>query len=119
MTERLLKFPFLDYAARHWGSEVGDANYDTLFHAMMDFLSNSVAVEIANQVQSLPQHRFNHWSQEFPKRVPPLVLASCFEIPPLLQHMVQDGHDIEVKGSDGETALIRSASLGHATNITT
>lgn len=117
MAERLEKYPFLDYAAKHWGSE-GEhlaANFPSKeFHRLV---SNPTAVEITSQAWSLGSARYSNWSQEFPRLVPILVLTAAFSLPDVLRQMVQDGHGIEGKGRDGETALIRAAAFGHAVNV--
>lgn len=120
MAQRLLAYPFLDYAAKHWGSDLGTADLDVLWDPLRGFLSkNNMALDVTSQVQSLPQHRFEQWSQEYPRHVPSLVLAASFELPSVLERLVHNNEDIEGKGSDGETAIIRSAGLGHAMNVTT
>lgn len=120
MAMRLVKFPFLEYAARYWGSEVHDMRIEAIWEQMHSFLSNDLAVGVASQVWSLPRHRFTNWSRDFPTGVPALVLAASFQLPQALERLVtRGGHNIEGSGSDGETPLIRSARLGHAENIKT
>lgn len=121
MAERLVNFPFLEYAARYWGSEVHDVPIEAIWEQLRSFLSNSVAVSVASQVWSLPRQRFTNWSHEFPTDVPALVLATSFQLPQVLERLVAQGGGltIEGSGSDGETPLIRSARLGHAENIKT
>lgn len=117
MAERLEKYPFLDYAAKNWGCE-GDHFADNFpleeFHRLA---SNPTAVEMTSQAWSLGSARYGNWSQEFPRRVPVLVLTAAFSLPGILRQMVLDGHDIEGKGQDGETALIRAASFGRVGNV--
>lgn len=119
MTARLDRFPLLTYAARYWGAEAAAVNWETLRATLTEFTSNQVAVSVANQARHLPQHRNAHWSQEFPRNVPALVLAASFDLPDILRRMVEDGHDIGGHGSDRETPLIRAASLGHGGSVTT
>lgn len=117
MAERLEKYPFLDYAAKHWGSEgehLADNFPSEIFYRLA---SNPTAVEMTNQAWSLGSARYSNWSQEFSRRVPVLVLTAAFSLPGILRQMVLDGHDIEGKGRDGETALIRAAACGHAVNV--
>lgn len=119
MSRRLELYPFLDYAAKHWGSDSGKLDSSLFLPSLQSFVSNSNAVEITNQVWSLRGIRYINWSQEFPRRVPALVLAAAFDLPGIIRRMVLDGHEIEDKGSDGETALIRAAAFGHAENVRT
>jgi hypothetical protein len=118
MSSRLEQYPFLHYAARHWGSEGSNVDFDALWADLTAFVSNKVAVDVASQVWSLPQHRYTHWSQEFPRNVPFLVLAASFDIPQVLRRLVADDQDLEGRGSDGGSPLIRAASLGLAANVT-
>lgn len=121
MATRLEEYPFLDYAARYWGIEGAEVDWDTLSEDLKSFMSSQAAVAVAGQVQSLPEprHRYANWSQEFPRGVPALTLAASFDIHLVLRRMVSDGHDLEGKGSDGETALVRAASLGIVNNVST
>ncbi|KAJ0106842.1 ankyrin [Diaporthe amygdali] len=119
MAKRLDSFPFLEYAAKYWGSELYGVQIETSWGPIDRFLSNEVAVSVTSQVWSLPRHRYTFWSRGFPTDVPALVLAASFQLPEVLERLVNQGHDIEGSGSDKETPLIRSARLGHAANITT
>ncbi|KAK1950787.1 ankyrin [Colletotrichum sublineola] len=119
MVQRFENFPFIDYAARYWGSELQELQNEDLWKCLNRFLSKEVAVSVASRVWSLPRHRCPYWSQEFPKDVPELVLAASFEAPDVLERLVRQGKDIEGRGSDKETPLIRSARLGHVKNIAT
>ncbi|KAK1853117.1 ankyrin [Colletotrichum chrysophilum] len=118
MVERLANFPFLDYAAKYWGAELQALQIEEIWEPVNRFLSNDVAVSVASQTWSLPRQRYAYWSNEFPKGVPAIVLASSFQMPNGLERVVGKGNDIEGHGSDKETALIRSARLGHEDNIT-
>ncbi|KAJ0331493.1 hypothetical protein COL922a_011834 [Colletotrichum nupharicola] len=118
MAERLANFPFLDYAAKYWGAELQRLQIEEIWEFVNRFLSNDVAVSVASQTWSLPLQRYAYWSNEFPKGVPAIVLPASFQIPNLLERVVGKGNDIEGHGSDKETALIRSARLGHEKNIT-
>ncbi len=117
MSDFLGRYPFLTYAAHHWGSEVTLIGVDSIWEDVRGFLSNVNAVALANQVWSLPEHRFRHWSQEYPRRVPALVLAASFDVPEILRRLTKDGHNLEGRGTDGETPLIRSAKLALTRNV--
>ncbi|CAI6340736.1 unnamed protein product [Periconia digitata] len=117
MCTRLGRYPFLDYAAHHWGSEGSSVDYGLLWDDLISFVSNQKAVDVANQIWSLPQHRHSEWSQEFPRDVPALVLAASFDLPNVLRRLVAQGYALESKGSDHETPIIRAASLGNTSNV--
>ncbi|KAK2880075.1 hypothetical protein FQN49_000589 [Arthroderma sp. PD_2] len=117
MLQRLEQYPFLDYAVKYWGSDAGAFDLDSLLPGVRRFTTNSSAVEAANQAWSLHGFRNTDWSQEYPRNVPPLVLVAGFELPGILERMVLDGHDIEGKGTDGDTALIRASGFGRTENV--
>ncbi|KAL7908738.1 hypothetical protein GGI35DRAFT_493723 [Trichoderma velutinum] len=119
MSLRLKQFPFLVYAAKYWGSDLAQLDCADIGPRIEKFSSEAAAVEAVNQAWSLKTKKFQYtnWSQEFPRHVPVLVLISAFCLPEVLQYLVSKGHDINARGSDGETALIRSASFGHVENV--
>ncbi|CCF34483.1 ankyrin [Colletotrichum higginsianum] len=117
MAERLANFPFLDYAARYWGADLQGLQVEDLWGSVNRFLSNAGAISVASQIWSLPRYRYAHWSNEYPKGFPGIVLAASFQIPNVLERLVGQGKDIEGRGSDKKTPLIRSARLGHEENI--
>ncbi|KAJ6099060.1 serine/threonine-protein kinase chk2 (cds1) [Penicillium canescens] len=117
MLDRLTQYPFLEYAAKNWGSSAGCLEVDELLAYLRRFCSSPAAIEMTSQVWSLPDARFNNWSQEFPRKSPALVLAAAFELPVILRQMIEDGHEIEGKGTDQETALMRASALGHTNNV--
>lgn len=47
------------------------------------------------------------------------MLAAVFDLPVILRQMIANGHDIEGRGSDEETALIRATTFGHVENVRT
>ncbi|RYP90059.1 hypothetical protein DL770_003839 [Monosporascus sp. CRB-9-2] len=116
MFRRLERYPFLDYAAKYWGSEAKELG-DEMWPHLQKFAANSVAVAVTSQASAIHNSRFFNWSQEFPRGVPALALAASFDLPPMLRRLVADGHDIEGRGSDGETPLIRAATRGLTENV--
>ncbi|CAG7560657.1 unnamed protein product, partial [Fusarium equiseti] len=80
---------------------------------------NPTALEATSQAFALRNGRHSNWSQEFPRNIPALVLAATSELPSILKRMVENGHDLESKGTDEETALIRAASFGNEQNVRT
>ncbi|EAQ83576.1 hypothetical protein CHGG_09980 [Chaetomium globosum CBS 148.51] len=123
MARRLEQYPFLDYASNHWGEGIGklsDSDVERIWHKMNQFLSNKGSLEVACQVQYLPRIRYSYWSQEYPRNVPPLVVAASFDMPQILQKLITGGGlDVESCGTDRVTALNRAAACGHADNIRT
>lgn len=117
MAQRLEQYPFLDYAAKNWGSEIDKLDGDDFIPVLDKLTSNATALEITSQVFSIHSVRHFNWSQEFPRGIPALVLAAAFDLPTTLKRMVGNGHQLEDKGIDGETALIRAARFGHLENV--
>ncbi|CAG7988463.1 unnamed protein product [Penicillium salamii] len=117
MLQRLREYPFLEYAAKHWGSDMNFLDMDQLFSKVDRVFSNSTITEMTSQAWSISTSRYSNWSQEFPRNCPALVLASTFEVPVLLENLVASGHQVEGKGTDEETALIRAAKFGHTGNV--
>ncbi|RAQ58986.1 hypothetical protein COH20_006750 [Aspergillus flavus] len=117
MSQRLVQFPFLEYAAKQWGSDISLLPHDKIMPHVNQLLSNPTAVEVANQAWSLSEARNFNWSQEFPRNIPAIVLTAAFDVSSILQYMVADGHEIEDSGTDKETALIRAATFGQEKNV--
>ncbi|KAH1401028.1 hypothetical protein KXW39_003916 [Aspergillus fumigatus] len=117
MLQRLTKYPFLEYAAKHWGSDMNLLEADEVLPSLDQLFSNPTVIEMIHQVWSLPTGRYPNWSEEFPRKSPALVLAAAFNLPVVLRHMIANGHKIDDKGTDGETALIRAATFGHTENV--
>ncbi|KAH7198957.1 uncharacterized protein B0J16DRAFT_360560 [Fusarium flagelliforme] len=122
MAQRLDKYPFIDYAAKYWGADISLINgeeVEELFPALDKLVSSPTALGATSQAFALCNGRHSNWSQEFPRKIPALVLAATFELPRILKRMVEGGHGLESKGTDEETALIRAASFGHEQNVRT
>ncbi|KAF5021013.1 hypothetical protein F66182_6944 [Fusarium sp. NRRL 66182] len=117
MAQRLEDYPFLDYAAKNWGADIGEFDGDDFILALDRLASSPTALGTTSQAFGLHNDRHSNWSQEFPRDTPALVLAATFNLPRVLERMVQNGHGLENTGTDGETALIRAASFGLEENV--
>jgi hypothetical protein len=117
MLRRLKEYPFIEYAAKHWGSDMGLLDTDQLWPDVKRLLSDLSMIEMISQAWSISNARYPNWSQEFPRNSPGLVLAAAFDLPDMLREMVANGHDIEASGTDRETAVIRAAAFGHTENV--
>ena len=125
MDWRLQQYPFLDYASKHWGEDIGKLFYPefhlelcALWPHLGAFLRNRALLDVAAQVQNVPRIRHYCWSQDYPKRVPPLVHVARFDMPRILWGMIthQNQHT-ESQGDDWVTALICAADCGLADNV--
>ncbi|KAJ0413510.1 hypothetical protein BJY00DRAFT_319712 [Aspergillus carlsbadensis] len=117
MSRRLTQWPFLEYAAKHWGSDIKLLEHNEIRPEVERLLADATAVEVASQAWNLSSARNVNWSQEFARKTPALVLAAAFDIPAILRQLVADGNEIEGAGTDKETALIRAAAFGHEENV--
>lgn len=121
MARRLEQYPFLDYASKYWGEDIGRLSATEaqgLWPKIARFVADRAALDVASQTQNLPRIRYTRWSQEYPRNVPPLVLAAGFDMPEILRRLITaEGHDIESHGSDRVTALIRAAACGLVGNV--
>lgn len=122
MAQRLDEYPFIDYAAKYWGADISlinEGELEGLFPALDNLVSSPTALGATSQAFALRNGRHSNWSQEFPRKIPALVLAATFELPRILERMVEGGHGLESEGTDEETALIRAASFGNEQNVRT
>ncbi|KAH6847660.1 hypothetical protein B0I37DRAFT_391490 [Chaetomium sp. MPI-CAGE-AT-0009] len=121
MAQRIEQYPFLTYVSTHWGADIGKLSgedLETMWPRIDQFLFNKCSLEVACQVRYLPRIRYSHWSQDYPKSVPPLVVAAGFDMPQVLKRLITDrGLDVESRGTDRVTALIRAAACGLANNV--
>jgi hypothetical protein len=60
MARRLSNYPFLDYAARHWGSEAGDLDTESLLPHIRKLTSSPTAIQVASQTGSIGAFRYQH-----------------------------------------------------------
>lgn len=117
MVRRLHDYPFLDYAAKNWGSEADALKPKHVLSLVRKFASNPTAVEVVNQARSVKNEYYAYRSQSFPRNVPILALAASFNLPNILKALIDYGHELDGKGSDGETALMKAAILGYEDNV--
>ncbi len=121
MSQRLEQYPFLDYASKYWGEDIGklsDPEVEDLWPRLKTLVSDLTALEVASQVQNLPRISYFHGSQEYPKNVPPLVFCASFNMPQILGRLITtENYHVEAHGSDRVTALIRAASCGLVGNV--
>ncbi len=109
MAQRLDEYPFLDYASKHWGREVGsltETQLELFWPRLEKFASRKGARDLASQCASPFAQGVTGRSQDYPRDVPLLVLAAGFDMPGVLRQLIAQSHPIEGAGSDGMTALM-------------
>lgn len=117
MAKRLHDYPFIDYAAKHWGSNLGGLDFSVIEPWVRLVAGDRTATAVTNQAFSVRNNGIARWSQDFPRDVPFVVLAASFNVPGVLEMLIRDGCPIDKTGTDGETALIRASSAGRAENV--
>src|SRR5207247_10256042 len=74
----LQQFPFLHYAAHHWGHHLRGKPEKNLEKLVLKFLENNSKLMCSTQVMHLPEYRYSGYSQRFPKRATGLQIAASF-----------------------------------------
>jgi ankyrin repeat domain-containing protein 50 len=106
---RLERFPFLDYAARHWGHHLQSEWIDEFETPVLKFLTHQSNFLCSIQVMRIPVYHYKGYSQRFPKRRTGLHVAAYFGLESLSRRLLEEGTDIEAKDSGGWTALHEAA----------
>lgn len=79
MENRLLNYPFLEYAAQHWGDHARGEPEELIKTRALKFLEHNSKLMCSNQVLHLPTHRYyTGYSQHFLKDVSGLQVAASF-----------------------------------------
>lgn len=113
---RLIQYPFLEYASSYWGTHVHsicvqDLEASNLYLAsqVVDFLKDPSAVSTSVQASTVCSRvrRLKHagYSQEFPKHTPSILLASSFNLSEIVTDLIQQNAKIDEKDSRGVRAL--------------
>jgi hypothetical protein len=67
MEARMHKYPFLEYAARHWGDHARGDPEEIIKELVLKFLMHKSKVMCTNQVMHLPEYRYSGYSQNSQK----------------------------------------------------
>ncbi|KFY17788.1 hypothetical protein V492_00386 [Pseudogymnoascus sp. VKM F-4246] len=113
---RIIQNPFLDYAARYWGNHALTVQQAIEKLALL-FLRNMNQVSCSNQVMSVPNYRYQGYSQAIPMEVIGIHIVADFGLAHLLQELTHGGGNeycmyIDARASNGRTPLWIAAEHG-------
>lgn len=112
---RMRGYPFLEYAARHWGDHTRSGADEKVNNLALTFLQNNPKVAASVQVMHLPAYRRHGYSQHFPRNLTGLHLAAFFGLGDTISNILSTGTpDIDAQDSNGRTALSLVAEKGYA-----
>jgi ankyrin repeat protein len=113
METRMHKYPFLQYAAKHWGDHArGDL--ETIKERAIKFLEQKSKVSCSNQAMLLPEYRYVGFTQNFRKHITGLHLVAGIGLAKIVQLLLErEGVDADSKDENGQTPLSWAAAKGH------
>jgi len=114
METRMHKYPFLEYAATHWGDHARGDPEEAIKERALKFLMHESKVTCSNQVMHLPEYRYFSYSQNFPRGVTGLHLVASIGLVKIVWLLLErEGVDADSKDRDGRTPLSWAARNGH------
>jgi ankyrin repeat protein len=109
---RLKSYPFLAYAALHWGIHAQICQSEIVTPQALLFLRNNNALAVCIQTMWYTDtESYNSW--DVPDRVDALHLASYFGLLDVARRLLSDGADPNSRDPLGTTALTYASSNGH------
>ncbi|KAI9765361.1 MAG: hypothetical protein M1840_007441 [Geoglossum simile] len=113
---RLELNPLYDYAARNWGNHARAASivveqWTEVEQLIQDLLENETSVSAASQAMMAGNHP--HYSQEVPREVTGVHLAAYFGLVETIISILQNGYNLNLQDSYGQTPLSWAAQGGH------
>ncbi|KAJ5738434.1 hypothetical protein N7493_001589 [Penicillium malachiteum] len=111
---RVCKNPFYDYAARNWGHHAGDISGEP-GSLILEFLSSEGKLTSSCQAMMVDGsfYHFFNYSQNVPRQIAGVQLAAQFGLLKVMIKLVFEGHDPDLKTSEGRTPLSLAAENGH------
>jgi ankyrin repeat protein len=114
--KRLDDYPFLRYAAQHWGHHIRGPPEQKLMQETLAFLRQDAKLSCAVQAMHVPKSQDK--AGAFPRNVHGLWIASTFGLDEVLMRLLQEGQaDPDAPDSDGQTGLMMAAKQGHAASV--
>lgn len=113
MSDRIRKYPLLDYAAQHWGDHARGEAELALRDLIVNFLEQEANVSSFIQAMDVSKCLYRVDSQLFPRNVSGLAVAALFGMKETVQLLLSNDADVEAEDSDRRTALHWAAERGH------
>jgi hypothetical protein len=114
METQLHKYPFLKYAAKHWGDHTRGVQEEKIQELALKFLMYESKVLCSYQVMNLPESRYSSYSQRFPEHITKLHLVASIGLAKIMRVLLErEGVDADSKDEYCQTPLLRAAERGH------
>jgi ankyrin repeat protein len=115
MEKRMQEYPFLDYAARHWGDHARGKPEEKVEELALKFLKQDAKLGCSVQAMHLPAYRYHGYSQSFPRRTTSLHLAASFGLATIIRLLLEStgNNDVDMQDSNGKTPLSLVAEKGY------
>jgi ankyrin repeat protein len=113
MDARMQKYPFLEYAARHWGDHARGDREEAIKGQALKFLRHESKVVCSHQVICLRKYRHSGYSQVSPKSITGLHLVASLGLTEMVRLLLEHEADADAEDSDGQTALHWATQNGH------
>jgi Ankyrin repeats (3 copies) len=109
---RLQLFPFLNYAAHHWGNHLPGKPERDLERPALNLLTDHISLMTLIQVKNISVHLYKDYCQ--PRKMTGLHFASVFGLHTLAAKLLlEKGTEVDPKDSYSRTPLLLAAENGH------
>jgi ankyrin repeat protein len=118
LSQRLQKYQFLDYASRNWGFHImGGQLHERVMDLVLRFLNDEPKLSSSVQILYLVGHQTKDWHGRFPEQFKPLHVVAYWGLDKILTILSEPETDVDIRDSDGATALQLAARNGHTSVI--
>ena len=104
-------YPFLPYAAQHWGNHVSKSKGDDIREMALNFLQQET--KMVYSIMHSFTYQYGSSGARSISRSPALQVAASFGMETIASSLINGGADVEGRSSDGWTALMVAAWNGH------
>ncbi|KAF5618694.1 ankyrin repeat-containing protein [Fusarium sp. NRRL 52700] len=115
LEDRLSNYPFLIYAAQHWGDHMRQTSEDEekVRDSALQFLQHQGRFSTAMQALSVPNFRSPGYSQRYDKTSTSLHVTVSYGLLKLSENLVKAGADVCSTNDHGRTAMHVAAEKGN------